>query len=161
MQYAFRMQKIEMRVLNSSTIMLTSTTELSLKGKESLDLNANLITAVSQHHGTGIAKTPNTDALLEVYPAGVERKHDAQSAPKQTTQRPCAFTPESSARVEKDSRFQVLSVAHHLEVIVTNRQTTVNKTDTFHMERLLKTEADVARSGCAFKLSGLSTSRRP
>ncbi len=39
---------------------------------------------------------------------------------------------------------------------MTNRQTTVNKTDTFHIERLLKTQKlTLLRSGCAFKLSGL------
>ncbi len=88
----FVCKRLRWRVLNSSKIMLTTSTpseddsgstELSLKGKESLDLNANLIAAVTQHHGKVIAKTANTDTLLEVCPAGAElsRMHDAQSAP--------------------------------------------------------------------------------
>ncbi len=55
---------------------------------------------------------------------------------------------------KKDILSQVLSVACHLEVIVTKRQITVNKTDTFHT-LAENTEADIARFGCAFKLSGL------
>ncbi len=43
---------------------------------------------------------------------------------------------------------------------MTDRQTTVNKTDTFHTERLLKTQADAARSECAFKPSGLYVTPR-
>ncbi len=92
--------------------MLTSTIEISLKGKDSFDVNAipeNLIAAIPQHHRTGIAKTANTDTLLEVYPAGAEGAACASCIPKQTTQRQRAFTPEKSAWVEEDLRFQVLS----------------------------------------------------
>ncbi len=160
----FIYKRLRWRVLNSSTKMITTSTsseedscspELLLKRKKNVDLNvipANQIAAMPQqqrdrnHKDRKHGHTPWSVPSLSGEFAG-ERCTICSleswlccSSPKQTTQWPCAFTLEKSARVEKDTQSQVLSVARHLELIVTDSQTTVNKTDTFHTERLLKTQ---------------------